>query len=267
MYCDSSLRAPSHVIISSARVQANLWAYGISGDFPIILVGISDVKDISLIRDALHCHEYLRLRGLSIDLVILNERSVSYIQLLQEELTRMLSSSPSAAMTDKRGGVFIRRGDIMPKEDVILLKAIARVYLRADQGSLAEQVRRQPTRRNVLRSSRASISKTQSAPASSPPQKKKPSVPVLPMQELYRALSAAQSFTSDLLFFNGLGGFSRDGREYCIALTGDQLPPMPWINVIANANDFGFIVSEAGAGYSWSMNSRDDLRPGRMIPA
>lgn len=59
---------------------------------------------------------------------------------------------------------------------------------------------------------------------------------------------------NDLEFFNGFGGFSKNGLEYIIKL--DKRPPMPWINAIGNEN-FGFLVSESGAGYTWSRNSRE----------
>ena len=62
-----------------------------------------------------------------------------------------------------------------------------------------------------------------------------------------------------LQHFNGHGGFSADGREYVIPLTlqngRHQLPPMPWSNVLANRN-FGCIVTERGAGCTWSRNSQ-----------
>jgi cellobiose phosphorylase len=37
----------------------------------------------------------------------------------------------------------------------------------------------------------------------------------------------------------------------------------PWINVIANPS-FGFQVSESGAGYTWSMAARTNLRRSPM---
>lgn len=58
-------------------------------------------------------------------------------------------------------------------------------------------------------------------------------------------------------FFNGFGGFVEDGKEYEIILEGDNKPPAPWINVIAN-KDFGFQISEAGAGFTWANNSREN---------
>ena len=58
-------------------------------------------------------------------------------------------------------------------------------------------------------------------------------------------------------FFNGLGGFAENGREYVIVLGEGLRTPEPWINVIANPN-FGFLVSESGAGFTWSLNSHEN---------
>ncbi len=58
-------------------------------------------------------------------------------------------------------------------------------------------------------------------------------------------------------FFNGFGGFINEGKEYEILLEGDNRPPAPWINVIANKT-FGFFVSESGAGFTWAYNSREN---------
>jgi cellobiose phosphorylase len=74
-----------------------------------------------------------------------------------------------------------------------------------------------------------------------------------------RSKSAGTDFTEPLNHFNGHGGFSADGREYVILLPLEngrlKLPPMPWVNVLANET-FGCIVSERGAGYTWSRNSQ-----------
>ena len=58
-------------------------------------------------------------------------------------------------------------------------------------------------------------------------------------------------------YYNGFGGFINDGREYEIRLEGGNKPPVPWINVIANKS-FGFHISEAGSGFTWANNSRED---------
>jgi len=61
----------------------------------------------------------------------------------------------------------------------------------------------------------------------------------------------------ELEFFNGVGGFAEDGRDYVAILGEGRWTPAPWINVIANPS-FGFQVSEAGSGYTWSLNSREN---------
>jgi cellobiose phosphorylase len=58
-------------------------------------------------------------------------------------------------------------------------------------------------------------------------------------------------------FFNGFGAFACEGREYEILLEGNNKPPAPWINVISNEK-FGFQISESGAGFTWSINSREN---------
>jgi cyclic beta-1,2-glucan synthetase len=60
-----------------------------------------------------------------------------------------------------------------------------------------------------------------------------------------------------LQFFNGLGGFAENGREYVTVLSEGLRTPEPWINVIANPT-FGFLASESGAGFTWSINSHEN---------
>ena len=60
-----------------------------------------------------------------------------------------------------------------------------------------------------------------------------------------------------LEFFNGLGGFAENGREYVTVLGEGLRTPEPWVNVIANP-DFGFLVSESGSGFTWSLNSHEN---------
>ena len=232
IFSDSSLRPRSHVLALNTKAQSSLWAYGISGDLPIILMRISDEKDMAMVREMLHGHEYLRLKGLAVDLVILNERAPSYMQSLQDELQRQLRMSGSQALLDKPGGVFIRRTDLMPEADVILLKTVARVTLSAAKGTLDEQLKRRQIENEL--------------PEALVPTSQK------------RSYARTTIVNPKLQFFNGLGGFSEGGKSYVIILRKGQWTPAPWINVIANDRDFGFLISEAGAGYTWSINSREN---------
>ena len=232
LYSDPSLRPRPRVLAMNTRDQSGLWPYGISGDLPITLVRIGVEEDLNIVRQLLRCHEYLRLKGLAFDLVILNDHPPSYIQSLQDELQRMVRMSGSQALVDKPGGVFIRRADLMPEADRILLHAVARVVIVADRGPLEEQLVQRPVEDD------------------------------LPPKFIPRAASRKypeQAYINpDLGFFNGLGGFIENGREYVTILSEGQWTPAPWLNVISNSKDFGFQISEAGVGYTWSVNSREN---------
>ena len=71
----------------------------------------------------------------------------------------------------------------------------------------------------------------------------------------------AQAPGEALTMDNGYGGFSLDGREYVIRIKptaqGLSVPPLPWINVLANSHGFGCLLSETGAGCTWARNSRE----------
>jgi cellobiose phosphorylase len=67
----------------------------------------------------------------------------------------------------------------------------------------------------------------------------------------------SQDEAFDLLYYNGLGGFTQEGDEYVIHLKEQQNTPAPWVNIISNPH-FGFTVSESGSGYTWYKNSREN---------
>src|SRR3989454_6128045 len=172
------------------------------------------------------------VKGLAVDLVILNEKATSYPQDLQSLLEALVRTSQSAVRHEDatRGNVFILRGDLVSARDHDLLRTAARAVLLSRHGTLRDQ---------VMRAERPA-----SAPLPPPRRARRPSLNV-PGPRL------------DLEFFNGLGGFADGGREYVIVLGEGQWTPAPWINVVAN-HSFGFQVSESGAGYTWSINSREN---------
>ena len=145
LYNDAALRPSSAVLRRRNGGLTALWAHGISGDLPIVLVRIDDADDLGIVRQLLRAFEYWRLKQLNVDLVILNERSSSYVQDLQtalEALTRAGLSRPRIHGEAARGGVFILRSDLIPGETRLALLAAARAVLLSRHGSLAEQLER-----------------------------------------------------------------------------------------------------------------------------
>jgi cyclic beta-1,2-glucan synthetase len=234
LYSDPSLRPSEALLASNERGAPGLWAHGISGDLPIVLVRIDEVEDLDIVRQLLRAHEYWRLKLLDVDLVILNEHGATYAQSLHEALEALVRTSQSSMAHDGHaghGGVYIVRGDQLPNEDRTLLQSAARAVLLSRRGSLVDQVTRLERPERLVRPP-AAIRSTKAS-----------SEPYVPRR--------------DLEFFNGLGGFAADGREYVTVLGPGQSTPAPWLNVIANES-FGFQVSESGAGYTWSSNSREN---------
>ncbi len=230
IYADPARRANASVLRDNRRGQSGLWSYGISGDAPLVLLRITDAEKIEIVRQLIQAHSYWRMKGLTVDLVILNEDVSVYRQSLQDQITSLISSGIEAQMLDKPGGIFVRRLDQIPNDDRVLLQAAARVVLDDEKGTLAEQLEH----RSVL----------------------EPSVPALTPSRSASADPPASLPQRDLSFPNGFGGFTRDGREYVITLQPGQMTPAPWVNVLANPY-FGTLISESGAAYTWVENAHE----------
>ena len=86
LYSDPSLRPAPGLIAQNQRGAEGLWAHGISGDLPIVLVRIDEVEDLDIVRQLLRAHEYWRLKLLDVDLVVINEHGATYAQELQDAL-------------------------------------------------------------------------------------------------------------------------------------------------------------------------------------
>ena len=252
LYSDPTLRPSQDALKRGEGGPSLLWGSGISGDLPIVLVRIDEAEDLEIVRELLRAHEYWRMKRFDVDLVILNERPPSYDQDLQttlETLVRANRTRPYSDVEGARGNVFILRADQVPVEARRLLQTVARAVLLSRRGTLSEQVKRLEM----------------FAPAAAPPPRRSPAI----------RQSEATLARPALEFFNGLGGFAADGREYVTTLGQGQWTPAPWINVIANPS-FGFQVSVEGSGYTWSINSRENQitqwsndpvgdRPGEVI--
>ena len=234
LYADPHFRAPSAAIIRGAGAQSDLWPHAISGDLPIVMLCIDDIEDIAQVRQLLRAHEYWRMKRLAVDLVIVNEHASSYLQDLQvaiETAVRSSQSRPRFGRELAQGSVYTLRADLLSNDARALLLSVARVVLFARRGLIANQ---------LARLSQAPI-------PPSPVRSQRPPPPAPQPLPAPRGLE----------FFNGLGGFDKDGREYVTVLEAGRTTPAPWINVIANPG-FGFQVSAEGSGYTWAENSREN---------
>jgi cyclic beta-1,2-glucan synthetase len=231
LYHDAAARAPREVLDRNSLGASGLWALGISGDLPIVLVGIDDAKHIEIVRQLLRAHAFWRLKQLAVDLVILNEHPGTDDSGLQSELDAAIHASKQES---GRGKVFLLAAAGLPPASRDLLQTAARVVLDAER-ALGSQF----------------TALTEGAPPPRRPARRRARDTAADLRE-----SAARAAPA-LEFFNGLGGFAAEAREYVVSLDETQWTPAPWINVIANAQ-FGFLASADGTGSTWSLNAQQN---------
>ncbi|MGE5813844.1 MAG: glucoamylase family protein, partial [Acidobacteriota bacterium] len=229
---DASCTTPE-AIAQNIFGQANLWGYGISGDLPIVLVHVTDASALALVRQLLHAQEYWRVKDLRADMVILNDHPADYLDDVQNQLSSLVREPRWSSWLDKSGGIFLLRSDGMPAADRHLLSSVARIVLRGDLGDLPPQLDRKAPWLSASEIVPQSTVLRSPAPAPTP-------VTIVPR-----------------VMDNGIGGFAPDGTEYVIVLEGDRETPLPWSNVLANP-EFGTVLSESGAAYTWAGNSREN---------
>jgi cellobiose phosphorylase len=230
IYANRSLRADPAIVAKNRRGQSGLWGYSVSGDLPIVLLQIGDAASIDLARQLVQAHAYWRLKGLAVDLVIWNEDRAGYRQQLQEQINGLVAAGVETNAPDRPGAIFVRSGDQISNEDRTLFQSVARAIITDSRGSLADQIAGRPG--EVL-----------------PPA-------FAPARDRRAHSSATAPPRRDLMFSNGLGGFTLDGHEYVIETGPDVETPAPWVNVLANPG-FGTVISESGSAYSWAENAHE----------
>ena len=214
--------------------QRRLWAQGVSGDLPIVLAIVRSEEDAGFLGPLLRAHALWRRRGMQVDLVVIDDHGGGYTQALRDRVVRMLERLEEHAVVGAPGGCHLIGGDQLSAADREAFQSVARVVLEADAGPLGLQL----------------------APARVPPRRLPTFFPVATAAVRDEGTEPVPR-PADLLFDNGLGGFSQDGREYVLYLEHGSRPPSPWINVVANPS-FGFVVSESGGGYTWAGNSAEN---------
>ncbi|MFZ3071607.1 MAG: glucoamylase family protein [Anaerolineaceae bacterium] len=236
LYPQGQFRADFDTLSSNRLNQAGLWRFGISGDYPIILLELDNTEHLDLLAEVVQAQNFFRTRGVHIDLVVLNGESSSYNSELNDLILRKICQADAEQWLNQRSGIFIRFADQMELKEQVLLKSVASVFLSGKLGSLSGQIN------------------GKAAPTSELPQ-------LTPTQTSRSHLPALTPWESQpigpLGFYNGFGGFSPDGKEYVLHLSLGKTTPAPWVNVIGYPH-FGFMVSQSGSQTTWSLNSGEN---------
>lgn len=200
-----------------------LWSYGISGDLPIVLAIIRKYEDLDVVSKLIKAHEYWRVKGIYVDLVVISDEEMSYYHPLWNSIFDMITSGHLLNLQNVSGGIFLLRGEILLREELNQIKSIAAIV--ATDGKI------------LFEDELYGNSK----------------VCGLENENFVEKLSGDKR---KLEFFNGVGGFDTERGEYVVYLTEDAYPLLPWSNVLANDN-FGTITTECGGGFSWAFNSHE----------
>jgi len=209
--------------------QPDLWRFGISGDYPILLLKMTDLDSASLLDILVRGHQLWHDAGLKVDLVILRDAAGSYEEPLREHVLSVINDTHATGLLGMRGGIHLIAGDQMTALLRRGLEASARVVLHDVNKTLTEM-----------------LDKAMGMPDQPPLFVPDPQVRYAQVPALVRP--------DTLQFDNGYGGFDAGSGDYVIHLAPDTRTPAPWCNILAN-DGFGCLVSEAGLGMSWAVNS------------
>ena len=220
-------------------LQSDLWKYGISGDFPIILVTIKDVNDIYVVKQILKAYEFFRVRNIITEVIILNEENYSYDNYIKEEIERAIADSGIAYMKNSPGGIFALNEGELDSKDVDTIKFLAKLTIDSHEGTLENAI--DDMEEEYLENLK-NIGDNLVAENIEIEENQKDDINILENPE-------------NLKYFNEYGAFSEDGKEYWISFNKNNRVPTVWSNILANEK-FGTIVTESGGGYTWYKNSR-----------
>ena len=216
--------------------QSELWKYGISGDLPILLVKIKDSSDIYVIEDIMKCYDFLRMKNILFDLVILNEEENIYEHYVKEQIDSIILNKHLSYLKNVAAGIFVINSADISKEDRELLDFVSKLVFNAGGGNLKTQL--EEMEEEYLGSIKNIGEYNLMEPI------------FIPKEE-----QIGQDSLNNLLYHNEFGGFTEDGTEYKIKINKENRLPTVWSHVMANEN-FGTIVTENQGGYTWSKNSR-----------
>ncbi len=213
--------------------QRLLWRFGISGDRPLILVSIGVPQGLGLLRSLVQALSLWSWGGIGCDLVVVNTEPASYLMALQREIAalreRYLSGSgeKSPSVNPGASAFHLLRAQEISSDELSTLQAKACVRLHADGRPLLHHVQEWSAQHEQALDQRNETSTHAMALASGEP----------------------------VQIAAPVGNFDSASGEFRFEVSDRVRPPRPWINVLANPA-FGTLLSEAGGGYSWALNSR-----------
>ncbi|MGN1269524.1 MAG: GH36-type glycosyl hydrolase domain-containing protein [Clostridia bacterium] len=210
---------------------SKLWQYGISGDLPILLLKIQNIEEIEIVKEILKAYNYLRVKNIEIDLVIINQEKYSYEGAVKEAIFNSILNENLSYLQNIKGGIFVLEN--LSNEEINFFEYRSNLSIDAAYGNIY---------RYLKELEEEYIDQVKEMPLESQP-------------KLIEETPPIREKLTNLKYFNEYGGFSQDGKEYYIRVNKDEKLPTVWSHIIANEK-FGTLLTESMGGYTWCKNSR-----------
>ena len=214
------------ILTKNSMNQTNLWKYGITGDYPIILVEVHESESLNLVKEVLKAYEFYKSRSIFVDIVIINREKDEYKPIIKREIEKeKYRMNTLYDFMATPGEIFVLDDNDVNDQETILLNMVARLRFDTRRSTSLEDSIETLQKENKMIS--------------------------------YKPIEYEKSIGDDfdghsLLFYNDFGGFSSDGSEYIIT---NPDTPTPWCNVLAN-DKFGSIVTNNECGFTYAYNSQ-----------
>ena len=208
--------------------QPSLWRLGVSGDLPFVIAYVFDEHDVVSCADVMRAQRYLYRLGVKFDILFVRTGSEGYDEPLRLKILDFLKETDAYGHLGTRGGVHILSANDFDTAERSSLEASATLIIEADKQSFAEAIMALPSDDSDIELFEPPVHLTSECDA--------------------------PELDPKLLLTNEYGGYDPKTRSYVICSQPGRPVPAPWCNVIANEN-FGTIVSEAGLGFTWAINS------------
>ena len=233
------------VLLGLTRVHADcggdtcdrrlLWRLGLSGERPLLLVQAGALHGLGLLRTLARALRLWGASGVGCDLVVVNAEPASYQMALQREIAALrdgIAVDNAHQIAAERAVLHLLRADELSGAELATLQAVARLCLQADGRPLAHHVQAWALLHDDALQARQDVATVALPPANL-------------LEHSHSGTGAAAAVQ---------GAFAADG-SFGFTVHAETRTPRPWVNVLANPG-FGSIVSEAGGGHTWALNSR-----------
>lgn len=215
--------------------KSDLWKFGISGDFPILMLKLKNINDIYLLNELLKLYEILRIKNIPIEFIILSEEDY-----LVEYINSAILNAHLEYMKNVRCGIFVLVASNLTQVENNLFLFSANLVIDANLGNINYQLNK--IKRIYNKQRKEIINPLEEVEIKHNEKIRTPNLEKI-------------DSTKNLKYYNEYGAFSKNGKEYYIKTNKDSVLPTVWSNVLAN-KEFGTLVTDGAGGYTWSKNSR-----------